>query len=106
MSGSRSSASSGPRPNSSFRTSTTRLSRSTRLSGVVRVSLPIMLDDQIADLRLGLLARHAVQPLEVQAIQELLVDAGLQLLIVAIASILPLPPGGTRKDGIHPMSLL
>ncbi len=49
--------------------------------------LPDHLDDQVADLGLGLLARQSVQPLEVQAVEQLLMDAGLQFLIVAIASL-------------------
>ncbi len=41
------------------------------------------LHDERADLRLGILASHARQTFEVQAIQQLLMDPRLQLLIVA-----------------------
>ena len=60
--------------------------------------------DEIADLRLGLFASHAVQPLEVQSIQELLVDTAFQLLIVPITSVCH-SARWYRKNGIHPMSL-
>ena len=53
------------------------VSRSNRLSGVVALSRSSIADDQAADLRLGLLARHLREPLEVEPVQQLLVDAPL-----------------------------
>jgi hypothetical protein len=61
--------------------------------------------DEIADLGLGLLAGDAVQALEIQAIQELLVDPGLQLLIVALSGVRA-ASSGCSKDGIHRVCLL
>ena len=83
----RSSASSGPRPNSSFRTSPTSDSRSRRLSGVVCalcVQHPAMTPriSGSASSRLDLR-----QPLEVEAVEQPLVDAALQFLITLLARV-------------------
>ena len=82
MSRSFSSASSGPRPNSSSSTSMMRFSRSNRLSGVVCALGLDHVVDQLADFRLGLAAADARQPLEVQPVQQFLMNLRLQLLVV------------------------
>ena len=44
-------------------------------------------DDQAADLRFRILAAHPRQAIEIQPVQQLLVDAAFQILIVAAARI-------------------
>ena len=87
IAGSRRNASSGPRPNSSLITSAISASRSNRLSGVAWDSFSSMPDDQPADLRLRVLAPHARQPLEVQPVQQVLVDLGLDLLVLGVTRV-------------------
>ena len=81
-----SSASSGPRPKISCRTSVMSASRSNRLSGVLALAVE-QTEDQAADLRLGVFALDARQALEVQAAEQLLVDLALQRLIMRVADI-------------------
>ncbi len=85
--GSASSASSGPSPNSSLKTSVISASRSNRLSGVLLVSASSSADDQPADLGFGLRAADAVQAIEVEPVEERAVDALLQLLVMRLADV-------------------
>ncbi len=87
IAGSRSSTSSGPRPNSSLSTSVISASRSNRLSGIEALSRSTIADDEAADFRLRVLAAHAREPLEIEPIQQLLMNAALQLLVVGTAGI-------------------
>ena len=78
--GSRSSGSSGPRPNTSSSSSPKSASRSPRLSGVP--FLGEQLAEQRADLALGARAIGLRQRLEVQAVEQLAVHARLQLEVL------------------------
>ena len=78
--GSRSSGSSGPSPNTSSSSSANSVSRSARLSGVALFGQ--QLAEQRADLAFGARAIGLRQRLEVQAVQQLAVDVGLQLEVL------------------------
>ena len=60
------------------------LEQAERRRGALALDHP---DDQAPDLRLGLLALHPREPVEVQPVQQLLVDAALQLLVVRAARV-------------------
>ena len=78
----RAATSSGPRPNSSCRTS---VISALALVQAERRRVALAVEhaaDQRADLRLGVLALDPRQPLEVEPVEQILMDAALQLLIV------------------------
>ena len=83
MSGSFSSASSGPRPKISCRTSVMSASRSNRLSGVVWLSRSS--SPRIRPLISGSASSrsHLREPFEIQPAEQLVVDASLELLVFA-----------------------
>ena len=62
-------------------------SRSNRLSGTLRRLGVEQRDDQAADLRLGLGAADAGQPVEVQPVEQRAVDALLAVLVVRLADV-------------------
>ena len=63
-------------------TSEISASRSNRLSGIDGALALDHADDQVADLRLGIVAPHARQALEIEPVEQLLVDPVLEILIV------------------------
>ena len=80
--GSRSSASSGPEAEQlvdHVRDQRLALEQAERHARAFALHHP---DDQVPDLRLRLVLAHAGEPIEVQTIQQLLVDAAFQLLVV------------------------
>ena len=77
-----SSNSSGPRPNSSLRTSPVRLSAlRERQRRILHLALEHR-DDQPADFRLGVFALDESQPIEIEPIEQTLMHSALQLLII------------------------
>ena len=79
--GSRSSGSSGPRPNTSSSSSPNSASRSPRLSGVALFGQ--QLADERPDLAFGARPVGLRQRLEVQPVEQLPVNVGLQLDVLA-----------------------
>ena len=80
IAGSRSSGSSGPRPNTSSMMSAKNDSRSLMLSGVPL--LGDQFEQQRADFRFGARAIGRRERLEIQPVEQLAVDVGLQLEIL------------------------
>ena len=57
-------------------------------------------DDEIADFRLGVLAPHPRQPLEVEPVQQILVNAALQLLVVRAARVHAAAPSVNAVESV------
>ena len=82
-----SSVSSGPRPNSSLNTSVISASRSDMLSGTLLDSLSSSVMIRLRISGSAWAAADAVEPLEVQTVQQRAVDPLLGLLVVGLADV-------------------